>query len=547
MSIRPTQAIPVIILKEGTSRTKGREALFNNIKAARLIADILKSSLGPRGMDKMLIDAMGDTVVTNDGVTILKKMEVEHPAAKILVETAKAQDAEVGDGTTSVVVLTGKLLEGAEELLNKGLHPTIIVNGFKKASEKAIEFLNEIAVKINAEDIEELKKVALTAMRSKLISGYGDLLAELAVKAVLSVKKVVNGRIYIDIDDIKVEKKHGGSLNETILINGIVLDKEVVHPAMPKRVENAKIALVNAPIEVKKTEFDARIRITSPEMMREFLRGERELVKELVDHIVSTGANVVFCQKGINDIAQYYLAKAGVLAVRRVKQSDMEKLAKATGARIVNNIRELSSEDLGEAKLVEERKIGDDKMVFVEGCKNPSSVAILIRGGGEKIVEEAERSVHDALCVVRDAIIKPMVVAGGGAVEAEIAMRIRSWSNKLPSREQLAAQKFAEALEIIPLALAENAGLDVIDMATELRAKHSEGKIWVGVDVFSGKLTDMFEKGVIEPVLVKEQMIKAATEAACMILRIDDVIAASRLKTKESEKGAGYSPQYPQY
>ncbi len=535
------QGVPVLILKEGSTRAKGREAMYNNIKAAKLVADMLRSSLGPRGMDKMLVDSIGDVTITNDGVTILKKMDIEHPAAKILVEVAKVQDAEVGDGTTSVVVLAGKLLENAEGLMDKGLHPSIIVEGYKKACEKAVEFLYDIAVDIDVNDVNKLKKVALTSMRSKLVSGYSDMLAEIAVKAVLSVKRDVSGKVVIDLDDIKVEKKHGGSIKDTTLINGIVLDKEVVHPAMPKRIENAKIALLNMPLEIKKTEFDARIRIDNPEMLSAFLREEREMLKEMVDKIISIGANVVFCQKGIDDIAQFYLAKAGVLAVRRVKQSDMDKLSKATGARIISNLEDLTETDLGEAKLVEERKIGDDKMVFIEGCKDPRSVSILVRGGGERIIDEVERSIHDALCVVRDVLIKPKIVVGGGAIEVELALRVRDWSSTLPSREQLAAVKFAEALEVIPLTLAENAGLDTIDIATELRSKHKQGMIWYGINLFNGKVADMMKEEIIEPAIVKEQMIKAATEASCMILRIDDIISASRLKTKERESG----PRYP--
>ena len=527
---------PILILKEGTTRSAGREAMRRNILAAKTVAEIVRSSLGPKGMDKMLVDSLGDVVITNDGATMLKEMEIEHPAAKMMVEVAKAQDAEVGDGTTSVVVFAGSLLDKAEELIDKDVHPTIIVEGFKKAAKKAIEILNEISVKIDPNDDETLKKIAMTAMSSKLVAADREYLAELAVKAVRYITNYVDGKPKIDLDDVKIEKKHGGSIRDTMFVEGIVLDKEVVHSGMPKRVENAKIALINAPLEVKKTEFDARINITSPEQIRLFIEEERKILKDMVDRIKSTGANVVICQKGIDDIAQHYLAKAGILAVRRVKQSDMEKLAKATGARIVNNIEDLTPKDLGEAALVEERKIEEDKWVFIEGCKGAKSVTILVRGGTERIVDEVERSVKDALNVVRDAIIKPYIVAGGGAVEEEIALQIRKWADTLSGREQLAAKAFADALETIPLTLAENAGLDTIDIETELRAAHSEGKKWYGVDVFEGKVADMWSKEIFEPAIVKEQMIKGGTEVASMILRIDDVIAASRLK---EEKGAG--------
>jgi len=529
---------PILILKEGTTRSKGREAQKRLILAAKIVADIVKSSLGPKGMDKMLVDSLGDVVITNDGATMLKEMEVEHPAAKMMVEVSKAQDAEVGDGTTTVVVLAGALLDKAEELIDKDVHPTIIIDGYKKAAAKALETLNKIAVEVDPNNVELLKKVAETAMGSKLVAADREYLAELAVEAVLTVKEEVNGKIKIDIDDVKVEKKPGGSLRDTQLVKGIVLDKEVVHSGMPKRVEKAKIALINCPLEIEKTEFDARINITSPEQIKLFIEEENKMLKEMVDKIVSTGANVVFCQKGIDDIAQHYLAKAGILAARRIKQSDMEKLAKATGGRIVTNLEDLTPNDLGEAELVEERKIEEDKMIFIEGCKNPRSVTILIRGGSERVVDEAERSMHDALSVVRDVLIKPKIVAGGGAPEAEAAKVIREWASSLSGREQLAAEKFAEALESIPLTLAENAGLDTIDIEVELKARHAKGEVWAGIDVFEGKVADMYKKEVLEPLIVKEQVIKSATEVAAMILRIDDVIAASKLKEeKGKEKG----------
>lgn len=534
-----TSGQPILILKEGTTRSKGRDAQKRLILAAKIVADMVKSSLGPKGMDKMLVDSLGDVVITNDGATMLKEMEVEHPAAKIMVELAKAQDAEVGDGTTSVVVLAGALLDKADELIDKDVHPTIIIDGYKKAAEKALETLEKIAIKVDPKDKEILKKIAETAMGSKLVATDKEHLAELAVNAVLTVKEEVEGRIKVDIDDVKVEKKPGGSIKDTQLIRGIVLDKEVVHSGMPKRVENAKIALINAPLEIEKTEFDARINITSPEQMRLFLEEENKMLKEMVDKIKAVGANVVFCQKGIDDIAQHYLAKAGILAARRIKQSDMEKLAKATGARIVTNLEDLTEVDLGEAELVEERKVEEDKMIFVEGCKNPRAVTILIRGGSERVVDEAERSLHDALSVVRDVLIKPAIVAGGGAPEAEAAKVIREWASSLSGREQLAAEKFAEALEVIPLTLAENAGLDTIDIEVELKSRHANGEVWAGVNVFTGKVDDMKKHDVLEPLLVKEQIIKSATEAAAMILRIDDLIAASKLKEEKGKEKGG--------
>ncbi|MEM3427051.1 MAG: thermosome subunit beta [Nitrososphaerales archaeon] len=527
---------PILILKEGSSEAKGREAQRNNILAAKLIAEIVRSSLGPRGMDKMLVDSLGDVTITNDGATILKEIDVQHPAAKMLVEVAKATDNEVGDGTTSAVVLAGALLEKAEELIAKDVHPTLIVDGYRKAAAKALEALQNISIKISPEDRSWLIKVAKTSMQSKLVSKEAVDLANLVVDAVLAVAEKKDSGYKVDIDNIKVDKKAGGSLKDTRLIKGVVLDKEVVHAGMPKRVENAKIALINAPFEIEKTEFDAKLNITDPTMMKKFLDEENALLKSMVDKVVATGANVVICQKGIDDVAQHFLAKAGVLAVRRVKESDMTKLAKATGGRVVTNFDDLTPNDLGFAELVEERKVEEDKWVFVEGCKNPKAVSILIRGGSQRVVDEAERSIHDALMVTKDVIEKPALVAGGGAPEAQLAYEIREWANKLSGREQLAAQKFAEALESIPLTLAENAGMDTIDTQVELRAKHGEGKIWYGISVMDGGVADIYEKGIFEPVKVKEQIIKSATDAASMILRIDDVIAAGKMKETKPPK-----------
>src|SRR5438552_16447071 len=518
----------VLILKEGSNRGRGKEAQSNNIAAAKLIAEIVKTSLGPRGMDKMLVDSLGDVTITNDGATMLKEIDVQHPAAKMLVEVSKTTDNEVGDGTTSAVVLAGALLEKAEELLDKNVHSTVIVDGYMKAAKKAVAALQEMAEKITPDSREWLVKVARTSMQTKLVTKEARALAELVVDAVLAVAEKQDTKYVVNIEDVKVEKKPGGSLGDTKLVQGIVLDKEVVHSGMPKRVDKAKIALVSAPFEIEKTEFDAKLNISDPSMMKKFLDEETRMLKEMADKVVAIGANVLVCQKGMDDIAQHYLAKAGVLAVRRAKESDMTKLAKATGARIANNFNDLSSKDLGAADLVEERKVEQDKWVFVEGCKNPKAVTILIRGGTQRIVDEAERSMHDALMVSKDVVEKPAIVAGGGALDAEVAAQVMRWTEKLNGREQLAAQKFSEALETIPVCLATNAGLDPIDTMTELRAKHAAGNKWFGVDAKEGKVKDMYKENVLEPLSVKEQIIKSATEAASMILRIDDVIAAGK-------------------
>jgi archaeal chaperonin len=534
--------MPVLILKEGASQTKGRDAQKNNITAAKLISEIVRTSLGPRGMDKMLVDSLGDVTITNDGATILKEIDVQHPAAKMMVEISKATDNEVGDGTTSVVVLAGALIEKAEDLIAIDVHPTIIVDGYRKSATKAIEILNNIAQKIDPNDKEQLNRVAKTAMQTKLISKEADQVAQMVVNAILQVSELnPDGKgSRVDLDDIKVEKKAGGSLADTKMIKGIVLDKEVVHGGMPKRVEKSKIALVNSALEIEKTEFDAKINISSPDQMNMFLEEENRMLKSMVDKLVATGANVVICQKGIDDIAQHYLAKAGVLTVRRVKESDMTKLARATGARIVNNLEDLSDKDLGSADLVEERKVETDKWVFIEGCKHPKAVTVLIRGGSQRVIDEAERSVHDALMVTKDVIEKPAIVAGGGAPESYVAGKIRDWANTLSGREQLAAEKFAESMEVIPLTLAENAGMDPIDTITELRARQGKGSKWTGVDVKSAKVADVSKLDIVEPLSVKEQIVKSATEVASMILRIDDVIASS--KSAGGPPGGGMPP-----
>jgi archaeal chaperonin len=530
---------PVLILKEGSNQSKGKEAQRNNIQAAKLIAEIVKSSVGPRGMDKMLVDSLGDVTITNDGATMLKEIDVQHPAAKMLVEVSKATDNEVGDGTTSAVIFAGALLERAEELIDKGVHPTVIVEGYNKAARKAVEFLGEFAEKVSPTNKEWLIKIARTSMQTKLVSREAQDLAELVVAAAVQVSEKTGTTYKVDLSNIKVEKKPGGSLKDTKLIMGFVLDKEVAHSGMPRRIENAKIAIVNAAFEIEKTEFDAKLNISDPSMMKKFLDEETHMLKEMVDKVIAIGANVLICQKGLDDIAQHYLAKAGILAVRRVKESDMTNLAKATGARIANNFDDLSVKDLGHADLVEERKIEQDKWVFIEGTKNPKAVTILIRGGTQRIVDEADRSLHDALMVTKDVIEKPAIVAGGGAPEAEIASRILKWTDTLSGREQLAAQKFAEALETIPVALATNAGLDPIDTMVEIRAKHAEGGKWFGVEAKEGKVKDMYKEQVIEPLAVKEQIIRSATEAACMILRIDDVIASGKSKGPSGPPGGG--------
>src|ERR687889_1479552 len=532
MSIQQGSAggMPVLILKEGASQTKGRDAQKNNITAAKLISEIVKSSLGPRGMDKMLVDSLGDVTITNDGATILKEIDVQHPAAKMMVEVAKSVDNEVGDGTSSSVIFTGSLLEKADQLISKDVHPSAIVDGYTAAAEQSLAILNKIAIKVDVNDRAVLLKIARTSMDSKLVSDESPILSEIVVDATRQVSENASSKdgLKVDLDNIKVEKKAGGSMRDTTLIRGIVLDKEVVHAGMPKRIDNAKIALLNSPLEIEKTEMSAEIRINEPSQMQMFLEEENRMLKAMVDKIKSIGANVVLCQKGMDDIAQHYLSKAGVLAVRRVKESDMFKLSKATDARLVNNLDDLSEGDLGTAALVEERKVETDKWVFIEGCKNPKAVTILIRGGSQRVVDEAERSIHDAIMVTKDVLEKPAIVAGGGSPESYTAGKLREWTSTLSGREQLAAEKFAEALEVIPLTLAENAGMDPIDTMTDLRAKQSKGSKSAGIDARNARITDMSKLDIVEPLSVKEQVIKSATEAASLILRIDDVIASSK-------------------
>ncbi|MCE2498303.1 MAG: TCP-1/cpn60 chaperonin family protein [Nitrosopumilaceae archaeon] len=519
---------PVLVLKESALQQKGRDAQQNNITAAKLVADLVKSSLGPRGLDKMLVDSLGDVTITNDGATILKEIDVQHPAAKMIVEISKTVDNEVGDGTTSSVVFAGALLAAAEELLKKDVHSSTIVEGFQEAAEKTLEIYGQVSEKIRPDDRAELLKVAKTSMESKLISEDSEELAGVVVDAVLSVAaKTKDGGTAVDLDNIKVEKKAGGSIHDTQIVKGIVLDKEIVHSGMPSKVENAKIALVDTALEIEKTEMSSEIRITDPAQMQMFLEEENRMLKEMIEKIKQAGASVVICQKGIDDIAQHYLAKHGMMAVRRVKESDMTKLAKASGGRVISNIDDLSAGDLGAADVVQQKKVESDKWVFIEGCKDARSVSLLIRGGSQRVVDEVDRSIHDALMVTKDVIEKPAIVAGGGAPEAYVAAQLKTWADSFDGREQLAVKKFAEALESIPLTIAENAGMDPIDTMATLRARQGQGNRWTGIDARNTEIADMFKKSIVEPVAVKEQIIKSATEAACMILRIDDVIAVS--------------------
>ena len=526
-SIHQTPNGPVLVLKESALQQKGRDAQKNNIAAAKLVADLVKTSLGPRGLDKMLVDSLGDVTITNDGATILKEIDAQHPAAKMMVEVSKTIDTEVGDGTTSSVVFAGALLEKAEKLLEKDVHSTVIVDGYQAASEKSLELLADFAKSIKPDDQESLIKIAKTSMQSKLISEDSEPMSKLVVGAILKIAEK-NGDAYsVDLDNLKVEKKSGASIQDTALIKGIVLDKEIVHSGMPTKIQNAKIALVNAALEVEKTEMSAEIRISDPSQMQMFLEEENRMLKEMVAKLHNAGTNVLICQKGIDDISQHYLAKHGILAVRRVKESDMTKLAKATGGRITTNLDDITEKDLGHADLVQQKKIETDKWVFIEGCKNPHSVTILIRGGSQRVVDEVDRSIHDSLMVVKDVIETPSIVTGGGSAEAYLAGQLNEYADSFDGREQLAVKQYAEALESIPLTIAENAGMDPIDTIISLRAKQNSGKKGSGINAREGKIGDMNSLNILEPLVVKEQIIKSATETACMILRIDDVIAIS--------------------
>ena len=520
------QNTPIFILKEGTERQKGKGAQSNNIAAAKAVADAVRSTLGPKGMDKMLVDSMGDVVITNDGVTILKEMDIEHPAAKMMVEVSKAQDQECGDGTTTAVVLAGELLKKAEEMIEQNVHPTIIVSGYRDAAEKAREILEKTADKIGIKDKETLKKAAMTAMMSKSVSASREYLAEIAVEAATTVAEKDGDTYTVDRDNIQIVKKQGAGIEESELIRGIIVDKEPAHPGMPKQVKNAKIALVNSALEVKKTEIDAKIQISDPNNLQAFLDEEERMLKEMVDTVKKSGANVLFCQKGIDDLAQHYLAKEGIYAVRRVKKSDMEKLSKATGATIVTKLKELRKEDLGKADTVELRKVGGEDMTFVTGCMNPKAVSVLLRGGTEHVVAEVERSFVDAISVVSVALEDGKIVTGGGSMAVELALGVREYATQVGGRAQIAINAFADALEVIPRTLAENAGHDPIDTLINMRAKHKKGDRYAGLNVITGEITDMKKENVIEPLRVGRQAISSATDAATMIIRIDDVIAS---------------------
>jgi len=527
---------PIFILPEGTQRSTGKNAQRNNIMAAKLVAETVRTTLGPMGMDKMLVDSMGDIIVTNDGVTILEEMQVEHPAAKMIIEVAKTQEEEIGDGTTTAVVIAGELLKNAEDLLEKDIHPTVITKGYKMAEEKAIELLKSISKDVDENNDDILKKVAATALIGKGAEAAKDILAGVAVDAVKKIIEQGNSSKF-NKEHVKIEKKVGGSVEDTKLIDGIVLEKEIVHPSMPKKVESARIALIDGAIEIKNTEIDAKIEITNPSQMQAFLEQEEQMLKSMVETISKSGANVIFCQKGIDDLAQHFLAKKGIMAFRRVKKSDIESLARATGAKIISRLAEISEKDLGEAGRVEEKKIGDEDMSFVTGCKNPKAVTILVKGGTEHVVDESKRALSDAIGDVAVALNSGKVVAGAGAPEMEIARGLRKFAETLTGREQFAVFAFADAMEIIPRTLAENAGLDPIDILTELKAAHERNQLWAGVDILSGKVIDSWQSGVIEPLKIKTQAISSASEVTRMILRIDDVIAGNKKESAGAPQG----------
>tara|TARA_B100000809_G_scaffold72446_1_gene70195 strand:+ start:6894 stop:8513 length:1620 start_codon:yes stop_codon:yes gene_type:complete len=526
-SIQQTPNGPVLVLKESALQQKGKDAQKNNITAAKLVAELVKTSLGPRGLDKMLVDSLGDVTITNDGATILKEIDAQHPAAKMMVEVSKTIDTEVGDGTTSSVVIAGSMLEKAEKLLEKNIHSTVIIDGYQNAAAKALELLKGLAKKIQADDHESLTKIAKTSMQSKLISEDSVGLSKLVVDSILKIARKDGENYSVDLDNLKVEKKSGGSIDDTTLIKGIVLDKEIVHSGMPTKIEKAKIALVNTALEVEKTEMSAEIRISDPTQMQMFLEEENRMLKEMVEKLHQVGANVLICQKGIDDIAQHFLSKHGILAVRRVKESDMTKLTKATGGRITTNLDDITANDLGSADIVKQKKVESDKWVFIEGCRDPHSVTVLIRGGSQRVVDEVDRSIHDALMVVKDVIETPFIVAGGGSPEAYLSSQLKEWADTFEGREQLAIKQYAESLESIPLTIAENAGMDPIDTIISLRAKQARGIKSTGINAKEGKIGDMYSLDIVEPLVVKEQIIKSATETACMILRIDDVISIS--------------------
>ena len=538
-------AQPIFILRECSKRTHGSDAQHNNIMAAKAVAEAVRTTLGPKGMDKMLVDSMGDVVITNDGATILKEMDIEHPGAKMIVEVAKTQDAEVGDGTTTAAVLAGEFLTKAEDLLESGIHPTVIANGYRLAADQATKIIDTITISAAPEDVETLEKIAATAITGKGAEANKDQLSRLAVKAVKSVaERNEDGEITVDIEDIKIEKRPGGSIKDSEIVDGVIVDKERVHTGMPEVVENAKVLLLSVPIELKKTETKAEIKITAPDQMQLFLDQEEAMLRDIVNKVINTGANVVFCQKGIDDLAQYYMTKAGIFGMRRVKKSDMDKLSRATGAKIITSLDEIEESDLGYAGLVEEKDVTGSRMTFVTGCKDSKTTSILLRGGTEHVVEGLERALEDALRVVGVALEDQKIVVGGGSPEIELSLRLKEYAATLKGREQLAVMKFAESLEVIPSTLAENAGLDPIDMLVEMRSQHEKGNKRAGLNVYTGKVEDMFENNVVEPLRIKTQAINAATEAAIMILRIDDVIASSSIGG--AGPGAGPGGEMPE-
>ncbi|MBS3133019.1 TCP-1/cpn60 chaperonin family protein [Candidatus Woesearchaeota archaeon] len=538
-----TQQIqPIFIMPEGTTRTSGRSAQKGNIAAAKAVADTVRTTLGPKGMDKMLVDNMGDVVVTNDGVTILEEMNIEHPAAKMIVEVARTQEDEVGDGTTTAVVIAGELLDKAEDLIDKAVHPTVVARGYRLAADKALKILNEISREVTENDEGLLKKISITAMTGKGAEHAKEHLSELSVKAVKSVMEKQNGKVVVDKENIKIEKRVGGSVEDSELVSGIILDKEKVHPGMPDSVKNAKVALIDSAIEIKNTETDAKIQITDPSQLQGFMEMEEKIIRGKVDKVTASGATVVFCQKGIDDLAQHFLSKKGVFAVRRVSQSDMEKLARATGAKIVTNLDDLSSTDLGTSGLVEAKRVGNEDMTFVRECKNAKAVTLLIRGGTEHVVAEIKRAVEDSIGDLAVSLVTGKIVAGAGATEIELSIQLRKYAQSLSGREQLAVNAFADAVEVIPRTLAENSGIDPIDVMTELKAAHDKGNKTFGIDVFGGKSVDAWKEGIVEPLKIKLQAISSASEVAIMVLRIDDVIGSG--KEAGPRMPSGGMPEY---
>ncbi len=526
---------PIVLMPEDVQRLLGKDAQRNNIMAARMVSDVVKTTLGPKGMDKMLVSPTGEIIVTNDGVTILKEMQIEHPAAKMMVDISKTQDSEVGDGTTTVVMLAGKLLENAERLLDKKIHPTVITKGYRIAAEKAQEILRDISLSVTSEDEDVIKQIAMTSMTGKGAEDSREKFADIIVHAIKQISN--NGDV--NLNDIKIEKAKGDGIQDTELIAGIVFDKEKVSDDMPSKVSNAQIALVDFPLELKNPEIDTKVSISTPEQLQNFLEREERTIKEMIGKVQASGANVIFCQKGIDDFAQYLLSKVGIYACRRIAQSDMQKLAKATGAKIVSNLNELSSSELGSAEIVEEVKRGDDSLTYVRGCKNPKALTILIHGGTDHIIDEIERAIQDGLGVVVSALKTGLVVPGGGAIEIEISRRLRHFGQSLSGREQLAVEEFANALEYVPVTLAENAGLDPIDILTELKSLHDSGNRNMGLNLFENKIGNVVEARIIEPYKIKSQAISSATEVAVMILRIDDVIASSGGKSGGMPPGMG--------